>query len=533
MAGQQRFKGLNKPCILLIVIAGMERFAFKGVASNLVIYLTDVVKMSNSSAAKTVNSWCGFTSIMPLLVAPLADSLWDHYSTILASSFFYILGLAALTSSTFNWASPVHISKNTSTFFMFWSLCLISLGQGGYNPSLQAFGADQLGEEIDLPSCNNQTDQKRKKSKRTLFFTWWYFGICSGSLLGVSIMSYIQDTLGWSLGFAVPTLVMVSSIVLFSYGTKFYAYNPAKVILDNPNPFESMVHCLKVVMSRVCKCGISESNRKIELEMQENELSSQKLVGIKEFNDENSSASITLLDHVKVTLRLLPIWTMLLMFAVIFQQPATFFTKQGMTMRRNIGIKFKIPPATLQGAITISIILLMPFYDKILVPFTRIITRNERGISVMQRMGVGMVLSIIAMIIAALVEEKRLRTPSLSIFWLLPQYILLGISDIFTVVGMQEFFYGEVPIKMKTMGIALYTSVFGVGSFLSALMISVIEIITTRGGNQSWFSDDMTKARLDKYYWLLAISSTISLLVYVILCRFHKSRSDLDNEDSI
>lgn len=69
----------------------MERFAFKGVASNLVIYLTDVVNMSNSAAAKTVNSWCGFTSIMPLLVAPLADSLWDHYSTILAASFFYIL----------------------------------------------------------------------------------------------------------------------------------------------------------------------------------------------------------------------------------------------------------------------------------------------------------------------------------------------------------------------------------------------------------------------------------------------------------
>lgn len=74
-----------------IVIAGMERFAFKGVASNLVTYLTDVVKMSNSTAAKTVNSWCGFTSMVPLFVAPLADSCWDRYSTILASSFLYVI----------------------------------------------------------------------------------------------------------------------------------------------------------------------------------------------------------------------------------------------------------------------------------------------------------------------------------------------------------------------------------------------------------------------------------------------------------
>lgn len=67
----------------------MERFAFKGVASNLVTYLTEVVKMSNSSAAKTVNNWCGFTSMLPLLVAPVADSYWDTYSTIQLSSFLY------------------------------------------------------------------------------------------------------------------------------------------------------------------------------------------------------------------------------------------------------------------------------------------------------------------------------------------------------------------------------------------------------------------------------------------------------------
>ena len=79
------------------VIAGLERFAFKGVASNLVTYLTDVMKMSNSSAARTVNSWCGFTSMLPLLVAPFVDSYWDRYCTILASSSLY-----ALVSGIFN-----------------------------------------------------------------------------------------------------------------------------------------------------------------------------------------------------------------------------------------------------------------------------------------------------------------------------------------------------------------------------------------------------------------------------------------------
>ncbi|KAH0710456.1 hypothetical protein KY290_015560 [Solanum tuberosum] len=89
MAGGQSTRNLNKPCILLIVIAGMERFSFKGVASNLVTYLTDVAKMSNSAAAKMVNNWCGITSMLPLLVAPLADSYLDRYTTVLASSSLY------------------------------------------------------------------------------------------------------------------------------------------------------------------------------------------------------------------------------------------------------------------------------------------------------------------------------------------------------------------------------------------------------------------------------------------------------------
>lgn len=260
--------------------------------------------------------------------------------------------------------------------------------------------------------------------------------------------------------------------------------------------------------------------------------------GVEENPDRNGAH---LYENAKVVLRLLPIWTMLLMFAVIFQQPATFFTKQGMTMKRNIGSNFKIPPATLQSAITLSIILLMPLYNKILIPITRLVTCDEKGISVMKRMGIGMFLSVIAMAIAAIVETTRLQmsrkmgsqseTVPLSIFWLLPQYILLGISDIFTVVGMQEFFYNEVPIRMRTMGFALYTSVFGVGSYLSAISISLVEIFTSSKGKHSWFSDNMNEACLDKYYWLLALLSALSLLMYVILCKCYKSRTELENEN--
>ncbi|CAN0924416.1 Protein NRT1/ PTR FAMILY 5.8 [Linum grandiflorum] len=467
-------------------------------------------------------------------------------------------GLVALTSTAMAWGS--YPSSSMSYSFLFGSLCLISLGQGGYNPSLQAFGAEQLPETEDA----SQEEDSLKPSLKSKFFQWWYYGVCAGSLMGVMVMSYIQDNIGWVPGFAIPTLAMVASMALFCVGGSVYRYNQNEDCVSDSFPILFVIRFVRLFKDaankvEVCRITLSarHDSEAAELELQEKPLCTGKLGNLMqqpmEANNKNNKKKKTsnLVKNSKVVLRLLPIWAMLLPFAVIFQQPATFFTKQGMTMERTIiassSTKFSVPPATLQSSITISILLLMPLYDRTLIPLSRVVTRDKRGITVMQRMGIGMFLSIIAMVIAALVETKRLQisremvgeegtssldhTVPMKIYWLLPQYVLLGISDIFTVVGMQEFFYGEVPVEMRTLGIALYTSVFGVGSFMSAVLICLVEWFARLRNEKSWFSDDMREARLDKYYWLLAILSSGSLVLYVILCRFYKGSKDDDDDD--
>ncbi|CAH9099639.1 unnamed protein product [Cuscuta epithymum] len=525
-------RGLPKSCILLIVVAGMERFTFKGVASNMMTYLTDVVKMSNSSAAKMVNNWCGFTSMVPLLVAPLADSFLDRYTAISLSSLPYLLGLFALTSRTLSWPWR-RTTHSASSSLLGWSLALISLGLGVFNASLQAFGADQLEEEEhDFPPLGTDGDgQDSNSDRRSMFFQRWYFGVCCGCLVGIVGMSYIQDTVGWGLGFAIPAIAMVASLTLFFCGTRFYRVKKTK----EPSLIQTIASSLK--SRSESSVPVDKSDVIVELRDQiQNPLHSPNSNGGKK----QDSDKINPLHLAKVVVCLLPTWMTLLMFAVIFQQPTTFFTRQGMTMERNIGSKIKVPPAALQSAIAVSVILLMPVYDKIFIPCIRAFTRNEKGVTVRQRMGIGMFLSVVAMVTAALTEKKRLHVSRLqlpeesdvvpmSIFWLLPQYILLGISDIFTVVGMQEFFYSSVPENMKTFGVALNTSVFGVGNFLGSAVISLIEHLTcsrSAGEHRSWFSDDMREARLDNYYWFLASSSSVSLVAFIVFCKFQRVKSE-------
>ena len=121
MAEGEKRRGLSKSCALLIVIAGIERYAFKGVASNLVTYLTDVVKMSNSRAATTVNTWSGCTFMLPLFSTPFADSYGDRFFTILASSSLYFV--VSITKPTFRKSQFKNFCLTISSILKY--ICLI------------------------------------------------------------------------------------------------------------------------------------------------------------------------------------------------------------------------------------------------------------------------------------------------------------------------------------------------------------------------------------------------------------------------
>ncbi|KAL5776344.1 hypothetical protein ACOSP7_009270 [Xanthoceras sorbifolium] len=151
----------------------------------------------------------------------------------------------------------------------------------------------------------------------------------------------------------------------------------------------------------------------------------------------------------------------------------------------------------------------MPIYNRAFVPLAQVLTRKPASIAMLQRIGAGLFLSAMSMAIETLVEMKRLKTAEeyglvvdipMSVWWLLPQYALIGVSKIFAIVSLQEFCYDQVPNELKSVGLSLYLSIFGIGSFLSSFLISVLEKITGGDGRDSWFANNLNRAHLDYFY---------------------------------
>lgn len=240
--------------------------------------------------------------------------------------------------------------------------------------------------------------------------------------------------------------------------------------------------------------------------------------------------SLHQVEQVKLLLRLIPIWMSCLMFAVVQSSVLTFFTKQGGTLIRSMG-SIQIPQASLQIFVGLTIIVFIPTYDRVFVPVARKFTGHSSGITILQRIGIGLLISIMSMVVAALVEAKRIQivrdhnlldNPKaivpMRIWWLIPQYMICGLSDAFAFVGLQELFYVQMPEAMRSLGAAFYLSVLGVGFFISNGIITLVQAISAECG-EKWITDNINRSHLDYFYWVIAALSALNLCFYVLIAK--------------
>ncbi|KAM5551704.1 protein NRT1/ PTR FAMILY 5.4-like [Rosa sericea] len=523
---QNPSKGGWTAAIFIIFVEMAERFAYYGMSGNLITYLTNELEEPIPMAAKNVNTWTGVSALLPLLGAFIADSFLGRFTTILVSSIIYCMGMSLLTVTVS--VVPLHLRK--AMFFV--ALYILSVGLAGHKPCVQTFAADQFSE-----------DSPEERKAKSSFFNWWYLGIIVAGSAAILVVIYIQDNVSWAAGFGIMTGSMVVALILFLLGIKKYRK-------EGPlgSPFTKVAQVFVAAVrkrhtevttgdSSGVYFGDDTSPQQPLSSVHTNQFRFLDKAMVIDHLDASSETinpwrlcSLDQVEQVKLLLRLIPIWIFCLMFAVVQSFVQTFFTKQGSTMIRSIG-SFQLPQASLLIFVGLTIIVVIPIYDRAFVPTARKFTGHPSGITMLQRIGTGLLISIITMVVAAVVEAKRVKiirdhnlldNPKaivpMRVWWLVPQYVISGLSDVFAFVGIQELFYDQMPEAMRSLGAAFYLSVTGVGNFISSGIITLVQVISSKYG-EKWISDNINRAHLDYFYWVIAALSTLNLCIYVWIAK--------------
>ncbi|CAN0885777.1 Protein NRT1/ PTR FAMILY 5.2 [Linum grandiflorum] len=542
--------GRWKACSFVVGYEVFERMAYYGISTNLVLYLRHKLHEGTVSSSNHVTNWVGTVWMLPVLGAYVADARLGRYWTFVIASAIYLTGMTLLTLSVSvpglkpptcggnikEEDCPLRASDIQKGVF-YTALYIIAIGTGGTKPNISTIGADQFDE----------FEPKEKKSKLS-FFNWWMFSIFFGTLFSNTFLVYIQDNLSWTVGYALPTVGLAISIAIFLVGTPFYRHR-----VPAGSPFTKMAQVF-VAASRKRNVFIpNDPSHLHELGLEEystagkfqvyHTASLRPVLADCSFLDKaavkHKSGSpwmlcpVTQVEETKQMVQLIPVFIATIVPSIIIAQINTLFIQQGTTLERSIGPNFDIPPACLTAFVTISMLVSLVIYDRILVPATRRYTKNPRGISLLQRMGIGLVLQIITVVAACLAEQHNLtgkhdKLP-LTIFILLPQFVLMGVADAFVEVARIEFFYDQAPQGMKSLGTSYFTSGLGIGNFVSSVLLRTVANVTKKHARRGWILDNLNLSHLDYYYALLAILSVVNLLYFLIVSKYYVYSADISS----
>ncbi|XP_057437890.1 protein NRT1/ PTR FAMILY 3.1-like [Lotus japonicus] len=546
---KQHRRGGIRTLPFILANEACDRFASAGFHSNLISYLTQELNMPLVAASNILTNFGGTSSFTPLIGALIADSFPGRFWTITIGSLIYELGLVSITVSVLlpNMRPPpcptqVNCQEATSSQLSILYICLLltSLGSGGIRPCVVPFSADQFNMTKDGVA-----------SRKWSLFNWYFFIMGFASLSALTIVVYVQDNLGWAWGLGIPTIAMLISIIAFVLGAPLY-----KSVKPEGSP---LVRLAQVIVAAVKKrnealpndCKLLYQNRELDAPIalegrllhsdQYKWLDKAAIVTEEEAKDSKAPPNLWKLttvhrvEELKSIIRMLPIWASGILLITSSSHIGSFVIQQARTMDRHLShsSSFQISPANMSIFSVLTMMIGVMLYERFFVPFVRRFTGNPSGITCLQRMGVGFVVNIVATIVSALVEIKRKEVAAkyhllddpkaiipISVFWLVPQYCLHGVAEVFMSVGHLEFLFDQSPESMRSSATALYCITIAIGSYLGTFLVSLVHNYT--GKERNWLPDrNLNRGRLECYYFLVSGIQVLNFIYYVICAWFY------------
>ncbi|EFJ20461.1 hypothetical protein SELMODRAFT_418377 [Selaginella moellendorffii] len=538
----------------IFAVVTLESAASLSIGINLFTFAFNTEHFSLATAANIVTNFMGTMFLLTLLGGLVADLWWSRFKTIVVSGVLEVLGilLVALVASIESLTPPecqlLDASCNSATSsqkaVFFGGLYLLALGAGGVKANIATMGAVHFDENSPV-----------EKKELGTYFNTYFILFCIGALIAITALVYTQENVSFEVGYLIALGCMVLGVIVAAAGYPLYQHNsPINGTQSPVTSFAQVVVAafknrkLQILSPEVLHQGpLDDSKMGYRIEHTD-QFTFLDRAAIVDYNSPPTAqtspwklCTVTQVEEVKLILRILPIFASTIVLNCVIAQVQTVTLQQGRTMDRRITKSFEIPPASVAALPVVFMIIALPIYDRIFVPIARRATGHESGITYLQRISVGLLLAIASMVVAALVEKKRIRvarefglldSPTarvpLKIYWIMIQYFIIGLADMFTFVGLMEFFYREAPERVRNMSTALTFVSLSLGYFLSSTIVDIVKSVTTKGGGLGWLPSNINKGNISNFYLLLASISAVNFVVYVACARWYRYRNHGD-----
>uniref|UniRef100_A0A0E0GS23 Uncharacterized protein n=1 Tax=Oryza nivara TaxID=4536 RepID=A0A0E0GS23_ORYNI len=486
-----------------------EKLGTLGTSANLLVYLTQVFHMRSVDAATLLNGLNGTTSLAPIIGAFLSDAYLGRYLALAIASVASLIGMFLLTMTAA--ADGLHpaecgvgetCSKATSGQFavLFMSFAFLVLGSAGIRPCSMPFGADQF-------------DPHTESGKRGInsFFNWLYVRVTPE-------------------GSPFTSIVQVFAAAARKRSLK-QPKDPKQDLFDPPH-----------TSAIVTKLAHTDQFRCLDKAAIVSGPDDVRAGGAAPSNPWRL-CSVQQVEEVKCLIRIVPVWSTGIIYYVAVVQQSTYVVLSALQSDRHLGRSFQIPAASFTVFAMLAQTLWIPIYDRLLVPRLRRVTGKDEGLTLLQRQGIGIALSTVAMVMSAVVEDRRrhiaLTQPTLgttitggaisamSSLWMVPQLMVLGLSEAFNLISQIEFYYKEIPEHMRSVAGALAFCNLALGNYLSGFLVTIVHRTTGAGSN--WLAQDLNKGRLDLFYWMIAGIGIFNIIYFMICAKWYRFKGAAAN----
>ncbi|CAN4090171.1 unnamed protein product [Withania somnifera] len=481
-------------------------------------------------AAIAVNVYEGISSFLVILVAPLSMSYFGYLKGILFTNVAFILGLGTL------WCAVQYEKRAV----LVGSLVLLTFRKAGRDIILKAFLADQLwsrkdqepnlrrdeqhpqtsGETVIYPERKKdvfEEDEEIVETRRKLYWrVSWIMGIIVATLWLSS-----QD---WVRIVAISTIAMIGGVSVFLFGTPFYFRRK-----PSPSPLCCALKVVKVALSNRHMDYPTSPSQLFKNYTNDTEIlpriaflrwldkaaileASPPCKVSTEQIDETAGGKVFEVAKVKDVKRLIsmcPLWSTFFVSSLVAATTSTFFYEQADSMDESFG-GLHVP--------IVVFVIIMTFTSSItsiICSWIKNTSINDPRRPPLNRIRLGMLCSVLCCLVAWIVEVHRLRkvkVKRLSVFWLTPQFFLVGLMKGLSESGLQDFFETQVCESMKGYGPHFNEFATGIGKLFSAICILIFCF---------WFGGTVNESNLNRYYAMLLVPTTLNLCFCYLVSKWY------------